>query len=118
VLEVARRPRSLTQCNCSICRRYGTLWAYCSRKTARVVAGRRSLVVYRTSPGRRGFFHCRRCGCVMYHQRPGGDGIAVNARTMEPDAVAQCPIRMLDGAGSWQVLETYAQPSLFRSPGR
>ena len=27
-VEVPRRPRRLTECNCSICRRYGTLWAY------------------------------------------------------------------------------------------
>ena len=25
---VPRKPRSLTNCNCSICRRYGVLWAY------------------------------------------------------------------------------------------
>jgi len=30
VVNVARRPRQLTDCNCSICRRYGTLWAYYS----------------------------------------------------------------------------------------
>jgi hypothetical protein len=27
-LEIPRKPRQLTSCNCSICRRYGTLWAY------------------------------------------------------------------------------------------
>lgn len=27
-VEVPRKPRQLTNCNCSICRRYGTLWAY------------------------------------------------------------------------------------------
>ena len=27
-LAVARAPRSLTDCNCSICRRYSALWAY------------------------------------------------------------------------------------------
>ena len=25
-VDVPRRPRSLTNCNCSVCRRYGTLW--------------------------------------------------------------------------------------------
>ena len=29
-VDVPRRPRRLTSCNCSICRRYGTLWAYAS----------------------------------------------------------------------------------------
>ena len=27
-VDVPRKPRRLTSCNCSICRRYGTLWAY------------------------------------------------------------------------------------------
>jgi hypothetical protein len=27
-LEVARAPEAVNECTCSICRRYGTLWAY------------------------------------------------------------------------------------------
>ena len=27
-VQVPRKPRRLTNCNCSICRRYGVLWAY------------------------------------------------------------------------------------------
>jgi hypothetical protein len=27
-VKVASKPRQLTSCNCSICRRYGTLWGY------------------------------------------------------------------------------------------
>ena len=27
-IDVPRKPRRLTSCNCSICRRYATLWAY------------------------------------------------------------------------------------------
>ncbi len=27
-IHIPRKPRSLTNCNCSICRRYGVLWAY------------------------------------------------------------------------------------------
>ena len=27
-LQIPRKPRTLTDCNCSICRRYGTRWAY------------------------------------------------------------------------------------------
>ena len=46
-LELARRPRRLTDCNCSICRRYGALWAYYSRKTARVVEGATSVYRWR-----------------------------------------------------------------------
>ena len=27
-VTIPRKPRSVTDCNCSICRRYGVLWAY------------------------------------------------------------------------------------------
>jgi hypothetical protein len=35
-IEVPRRPRTLTDCNCSICRRYGALWAYYKRPDLRI----------------------------------------------------------------------------------
>jgi hypothetical protein len=45
-LEFARRPRKLTQCNCSICRRYGAIWAYYRRKSVQVASRRIALAVY------------------------------------------------------------------------
>jgi hypothetical protein len=36
-IEVPRRPRMLTSCNCSICRRYGVLWAYYQAADVRTV---------------------------------------------------------------------------------
>jgi len=116
VLEIARRPRKLTQCNCSICRRYGALWAYCSRSGARVVQGRSSLVKYTQENRARQFWRCKICGCVTHHQRPRGTVIAVNARNMDPQTVADVPIRTLDGASTWKVLSERRQRELFRSP--
>jgi hypothetical protein len=116
VLEIARRPRKLTQCNCSICRRYGALWAYCSHSGARVVQGRRWLVKYTQAKRTREFWRCKICGCVTHHQRPSGATIAVNARNMDPQTVAEVPIRMLDGASTWKALWERPEPTLFRSP--
>ena len=31
VMEADSQPRSVTACNCSICRRYAALWAYYTR---------------------------------------------------------------------------------------
>jgi hypothetical protein len=80
------------------------------------VQGRRSLVNYVQDGRKREFWRCKVCGCVTHHQRPGGASIAVNARNMDPQAVAELPIRMLDGAASWKVLSERPQPDLFRSP--
>jgi hypothetical protein len=35
-IEVPQPPQKLTICNCSICRRYGALWAYYKAGTVRV----------------------------------------------------------------------------------
>ncbi len=98
---MARRPRRLTDCNCSICRRYGALWAYYSHKTARVLSSRSALAVYTWRNGTLEFYRCRRCGCVTHHERSRkrADGtVAVNARLLKPEDLASLPIRKFDGA--------------------
>jgi len=121
---VPRRPRVLTQCNCSICRRYGALWAYYVRRSVGVTAPPGGLVGYRRRAGGAiEFLHCAICGCVTHYTRTlrradGSDRMAVNARTLdEPAHLAAVPIRMLDGARTWAVLDRTPQPYLLRSPG-
>jgi hypothetical protein len=120
-LEIPRRPRKLTQCNCSICRRYGAIWAYYRRKSVRVTCGADALSVYAWRNRTLEFYRCTRCGCVMHHERAtkrkdGTDIRAVNVRNIDdPRVVAMLPIRMLDGAATWKVLDERVQPDLFHS---
>ena len=37
-IQISRAPESVTDCNCSICRRYGTLWAYYDRKDVKITS--------------------------------------------------------------------------------
>ena len=37
-VQVPRKPNSLTDCNCSICRRYGVLWAYYKDAEVQLIA--------------------------------------------------------------------------------
>lgn len=120
-LSAVRKPRTLTQCNCSVCRRYGTLWAYYTRGTATVTAPRGALVRYRVKPGGLYFVHCKTCGCVTQWESPRKTPdarFALNGRLLEADAIARVPIKMLDGDKTWRVLERSAQPNVFRSPHR
>lgn len=107
-ITVPRKPRRLTSCNCSICRRYGALWAYyrvadvklrCARGTTQSYAwGERSLR----------FLRCRRCGCVMAWEparRRSAGRMGVNARNFEPEAIAGIRVRRLDGADTWRFLD-------------
>ena len=121
-LELPRPPRTLTQCNCSICRRYGALWAYYRRRSIRVNAPKSARVSYSWRNRVREFWHCRRCGCVTHYQQrlkreDASDTLAVNMRNVDqPELVAAARVKLLDGAGSWKFLEERRQPYLLCSP--
>ena len=121
-LELPRAPRALTQCNCSVCRRYGALWAYFRRRSVRVRAAPAALASYSWRNKVREFRHCRTCGCITHYQQrkkkpDGSDTLAVNMRNVDqPELIAKVPIKLLDRAASWKVLEHQPQPFLLRSP--
>ncbi|MBX3160020.1 MAG: GFA family protein [Deltaproteobacteria bacterium] len=119
-LAAARRPRSLTQCNCSVCRRYGTLWAYYRRSAVTIAAPRGALVPYKRRPrGRLRFVHCATCGCVVCwesNDKRADARLALNARLLDPHAMAQVPIKILDGDRTWKVLDTFVCAGIFVTP--
>lgn len=93
-------PESVTACNCTICRRYGVLWAYGHENEDVHVSGPTQAYVRGT--GSIGFHFCPQCGCVAYWRATGSgsDGrrrIAVNVRLTEPEPIASLPIDHFDG---------------------
>lgn len=106
-VEVPRKPRTLTACNCSICVRYGALWAYYRRSAIRVVAERGATESYSWNEGSIRFVRCKTCGCVTHWQRPSrrlGHG-GVNARGFPLDVLDSIRVRHLDGARTWKYLD-------------
>jgi hypothetical protein len=99
-------PDGATACNCTVCRRYGVLWAYDYEDERIKVSGPTKAYVR----GRAISFHfCHDCGCVAYWRalKPRDDGrrrIAVNVRLAEPDAVATLPIDNFDGLNTFDDL--------------
>ena len=99
-------PDSATACNCTVCRRYGVLWAYDYDGEGIHVSGPTQAY----SPGDEiGFHFCPRCGNLAYWRalKSGADGrrrIAVNLRLAEPEAVAQVPIDHFDGLVAFEDL--------------
>jgi hypothetical protein len=107
-LEVGRAPRALTDCNCSICRRYGTLWAYYNESTVRVYAVKGALEKYSWGDRQLVFNRCKVCGCITHHQRTrkrSDSTVGVNARNFERSAIAKARVRRLDGAKTWKYLD-------------
>jgi hypothetical protein len=102
-----RMPSDATACNCTVCRRYGALWAYghegmdieVSGETRTYAHGERLLA----------FHACPTCGCVAYWRglRTGEDGrrrIGVNLRMAEPGAVGAIVVDHFDGLETWRDL--------------
>ena len=97
-------PESATACNCTVCRRYGVLWAYDYEGEGIKVSG--PTRAYVRGSGSIGFHFCPDCGCVAYWRatEPGKDGrrrIAVNLRLAEPGKVASVAIDHFDGLETW-----------------
>ena len=101
VLEIAAAPETVTDCNCSICRRYGVLWAYYAPALVRVCAAIPT-ETYEWDDRAIRFHRCRVCGCVTHWAAvdPAVARMGVNARLMAPEVVAAARVRRLDGAGT------------------
>jgi hypothetical protein len=107
-IQIPRRPRSLTNCNCSICRRYGALWAYYKQAEVQVICEPGATQGYIWGRRVLRFVRCRGCGCLTHWERvepKEGARIGINARNFEPQALGSASIRLLDAASDWEDLE-------------
>jgi len=99
-------PESATACNCTACRRYGTLWAYDYEGEGIRVSGLTKAYVR----GRSLEFHfCPECGCVAFWRgraldEQGRRRIAVNLRLTELEPIADVVIDHFDGLDSFDDL--------------
>jgi hypothetical protein len=103
-LVVARAPTEITECNCTMCRRYGSRMAYFSPKEVEITGatdfythGDKTIELHR----------CRICGCFT-HWSPidkAYDRMGVNCRMMEPSVLEGVRVRKLDGLDTWKYLD-------------
>ncbi len=100
-------PESVTVCNCTMCRRYGALWAYdYDGEGIRVFAHDGDLTAYVSGDRMLGVYFCTTCGNVSHWRglSPEADGrtrIAVNMRLADPADVQAIPLKRFDGYASW-----------------
>ena len=97
-------PESATACNCTVCRRYGVLWAYDYENEGIHVTGRTQVYIRGDWLG---FHFCPTCGCVAYwlslkKDEEGRRRIAVNLRLTEPEPIAHVPIDHFDGLDTFK----------------
>jgi len=100
-VRVPRKPRTLTQCNCSICRRYAALWAYYKANEIQVRAKGGSTSSYMWGDRSIRFVRCRRCGCVTHwaeETQMVSGRVGVNMRNADPAILRSARIRYVDGS--------------------
>ena len=107
-VTVPRKPRRLTRCNCSICHRLGTLWAYYPADRVKIEAKRGATDEYVWGDKMLKFVRCKSCGCVT-HWAPlkvaDTSRVGVNAGGLERNAVEGIRVRRFDGADTWKFLD-------------
>lgn len=103
-------PGSITACNCTLCRRYGALWAY-DYEAGRITT-QGELASYRR-PGKENpaleILFCPSCaGVVAWRglrlEHDGRQRMAVNVRLADPSAVAGLAIDHFDGLDTFEDL--------------
>lgn len=101
-------PGSITACNCTLCRRYGTLWAYDFENERIRLFGPTSVYMRagKEAPTLEIRF-CPTCACVigwrgLHLTAEGRRRIAVNVRLAAPEDVAHLLIDPFDGLDSFE----------------
>ncbi|MDF2902060.1 MAG: hypothetical protein K0Q62_2119 [Phenylobacterium sp.] len=106
-LEVEVAPTHVTDCNCSLCRRYGVLWAYYSPRQVHATQPPGATHIYMWGDRSIEFHRCATCGCATHWVAvdQARDRMGVNARLMAPNVLAHAKVRRLDGADTWKYLD-------------
>ena len=108
--ELDGDPGNVTACNCTLCRRYGALWAYDYEDERIRIYG--PTATY-TRPGKAlpalEFHFCPTCACVLAWRGLGVDPdgrrrVAVNVRLAPPRPSPTCVIDHFDGLDTFEDL--------------
>ncbi|MRI32985.1 aldehyde-activating protein [Endozoicomonas sp. OPT23] len=93
-------PSQVTECNCSICSRYMSLWGYYPPGEPRIEIGAAGISSYSWGDNELDFIRCSHCGCITHYEtKPGQTNpkVAINFG-MERKQVAEVPVRYFNGA--------------------
>jgi hypothetical protein len=84
-LEIVEAPSWVNDCNCTLCRRYGALWAYYQPGKVTVVCGADATDIYLWGDKELEFHRCKECGCVTH----------MTARDTDPPRIYGINARMI-----------------------
>lgn len=94
------KPTEVTQCNCSICSRYMSLWGYYPPNEPLITIGADGIDSYSWGDKELEFMRCANCGCVTHYEtipELEKQKTAINFG-LAREKVADVPIRYFNGA--------------------
>ncbi|MGQ3055506.1 MAG: GFA family protein [Roseateles sp.] len=101
-------PEKATNCNCSLCRRLGGLWAYYEFGTVAVEGHPEHTAEYIWGDRTLRTLRCAHCGCATHWEplvpEPGARH-GVNLNNFDPQLRASVQVRRFDGDDSWTFLD-------------
>lgn len=106
-IDVPAAPAQLILCNCSICRRYGVLWAFYPREVVKLTGHPAHTTGYIWGERTIETFRCTGCGCVTHWESlsPTASKVSVNMRNFDPHEIGDAQLRRFDGAQTWTYLD-------------
>lgn len=118
--ELATTPEFVLDCNCTLCRRYGALWAYPKQGDVTFVRGADATETYLWGDEQLAFHRCRVCGCVTHMVAVKEDPpfvYGINARMIPTLSPEKAPLLQIDNGHSgvfWT--RSQAEPRASRHP--
>jgi len=107
-LKLNKKVDQVTSCNCSICHRYGAIWAYFQTSEVEINNSQLKAKTYQHGDKYLDFHHCSVCGCVTHYtptDKTDSDKMAVNLRMMPKSVLESINIRLFDGADTWEFIK-------------
>lgn len=108
--EASYLPNTLTECNCSLCHRYGVRWAYFKHREVTLTIRDKPTESYCWGDRMIRFHHCPLCACVTHYTGVSDspspeERIALNARLADRTLTDAITLRHFDGADTWTFLD-------------
>ena len=88
---------TVSDCNCSICRRSAYLHLIVPQSRFRLLRGQDALSEYRFNTGTARHLFCKHCGVKSFYvPRSNPDGYSVNARCLDPGTIEHIDVQPFD----------------------
>lgn len=97
-VTVAKDEHIAWDCNCSMCRMKANLHLIVAKAAFELLSGADAITTYRFNTGVAKHTFCRVCGIhPFYTPRSHPDGVSVNLRCLDGDAMTRFEVRRFDG---------------------